>query len=304
MAVWLPDTRRNLGNDAGSFIGPVTIGVIHTTESSTFTPGDTYFGRNVWPHFTFIQGDRSYTDAVWQHLPLDRAARALANRSGGVETNREGCIQIEVVGYASRPAWSQGGGQTVWNFRRLMRAIEANTDIPRRCGVTFGGNEQYGLDNRYELSNSAWESYRGWLGHQHVPENSHWDPGEIDIDNLLALEDDMPTVDEIVQALADPDGPFMTRVATHTKNRVLEALANAESEQATLARQQIAKEVLRRERANLNLEGHDAESVNLFTGVFRAAQHAHGAHMATGEVLAFLQAQFPPAEPEPTPEPM
>jgi hypothetical protein len=125
-----------------------------------------------------------------------------------------------------------------------------------------------------------------------------------DINQLAqAPEDDVPTLNEIVEALADPDGVFITRVATHTKNRVLEAFANAESEQATLARQQIAKEVLRRDRANLNLEGHDAESVNLFTGVFRAAQHAHGAHMAAGEVLAFLQAQFPPAEPEPA-EPM
>jgi hypothetical protein len=296
MAVWLPDTRRNLGEHAGSFIGPVTIGVIHTTESSTFTPGDTYFGRNVWPHFTFLQGDRPYTDAVWQHLPLDKAARALANRTGGVETNREGCIQIEVVGYASRPAWSQGGGQTVWNFRRLMRAIEANTDIPRRCGVTFGGNEQYGLDNRYELSNSAWESYRGWLGHQHVPENSHWDPGEIDIDNLLAVEDDMPTLNEIVEALSDPDGPFITRVATQTKNRILESFAHPDSEQAVAARQRIAREVTNRVRADLNLEGHDVESVNLFTAVFRTAQHAHGAHQTAMAILELLQ----PAEPMPT----
>lgn len=201
MAVWLPDARRNLGQHAGDFTSRVTIGVIHTTESSTFTPGDSYYGRNVWPHFTFIPGDHSYTNAVWQHLPLDKAARALANRAGGVETNREGCIQIEVVAFAARPGWSQGGSQTVWNFRRLMAEIEANTFIPHRCDVVFGGNEQYGLDNGYELSNFEWESYAGWLGHQHVPENAHWDPGEIDIANLLleqsaATGDDMHLNDE------------------------------------------------------------------------------------------------------------
>jgi hypothetical protein len=50
-------------------------------------------------------------------------------------------------------------------------------------------------------------AYRGWLGHQHAPENRHWDPGAIDIDNLIGLalpdtlEDDMPTVAEIAEGV-------------------------------------------------------------------------------------------------------
>jgi hypothetical protein len=127
----------------------------------------------------------------------------------------------------------------------------------------------------------------------------------IDDINRLAQEDDMPTLDEIrgviEEVLSDPDSPAVKVLATQTKNRILESFAHPDSEQAVAARQRIAREVTNRVRADLNLEGHDVESVNLFTAVFRAAQHAHGAHMAAGEVLAFLQAQFPdtpePAEP-------
>jgi hypothetical protein len=121
------------------------------------------------------------------------------------------------------------------------------------------------------------------------------------------VEDDMPTLDEIrgviEDVLSDPDSPAVKVLATQTKNRVMESFAHETSEQAKAARQQIAKEGNRRDFANLNLEGHDVEVVNLLTGVFRAVQHAHGAHMAVGEVLAFLQAHFPDT-PEPTPEPM
>src|SRR5215211_7280790 len=51
------------------------------------------------PHFT--------VDATikYQHLDTGMAARALRNRSGGVQTNRESAIQIEVVGFAHRGHW-------------------------------------------------------------------------------------------------------------------------------------------------------------------------------------------------------
>lgn len=185
MAVWLPDVQRNPGRDAGSFVGPVTIGLIHTVEGSSFTPGGSYYGHSYWPHLTFVPGDRPYEKSVWQHISLDLAGRALENQSGGVETNREGVIQIEVVGYAAKPEWSHGETTTVRNFRRLMRDIEAATDIPHRCGVTFGGNEQFGLNNGYELTATEWRAYEGWCGHQHAPENAHWDPGAIAINNLM-----------------------------------------------------------------------------------------------------------------------
>jgi hypothetical protein len=35
------------------------------------------------------------------------------------------------------------------------------------------------------LSGQQWLDFSGWLGHQHAPENDHWDPGAIDITDLL-----------------------------------------------------------------------------------------------------------------------
>jgi hypothetical protein len=206
VAVWLPDVQRNPGRDAGAFVGPVTIGLIHTTEGSSFTPDDDYYGHDSWPHLTFFPGDRPYGKSVWQHISLDLAARALANQSGGVETNREGVVQIEVVAFARDPSWSKGETTTVRNFRRLMHDVEAATDIPHRSSVVFGGNEQYGLNNGYELTAAEWRAYEGWCGHQHAPENSHWDPGAISIINLL-LGDDMALTDaeknELVRRTAE-----------------------------------------------------------------------------------------------------
>ena len=181
MADLYPEARRNLA--AANLWGPrqdAAKGVLHTTESrGGFQPGGTYFGHTYYPHFTVSRGD------VWQHIPIDRAARALRNLAGGVETNNAGAVQIEID-------WNAADAPnilvvTMDALRDLMRWIEQHSSIPRSCGVEF---HQYPPPERlgresWRLSGPAWVAYRGWLGHQHVPENSHGDPGDIDIDYLL-----------------------------------------------------------------------------------------------------------------------
>ncbi len=100
---------------------------------------------------------------------------------GGVETNRQGAIQIEVVGYARATDWPL---PQVEALRKLMRWIEAEADILPE-GPAFGSSEQYGLKNPFEFTYVDWQHFNGWCGHQHVPENSHWDPGAIDLNTLL-----------------------------------------------------------------------------------------------------------------------
>ena len=161
---------------------PITAekGVLHTTESrGRFRPGGSYFGHQSWPHFTVSAGK------VWQHIPINRAAKALRNLAGGVQTNNDGAIQIEIdwqaADIANLPA------ADVDALRRLMRWIEREARIPATCGVEFHpypppvrlGREPW------RLSGPAWDAYRGWCGHQHVPENDHGDPGLIDIAALL-----------------------------------------------------------------------------------------------------------------------
>ena len=174
--------------DGGTFVGPVTIGCLHTTESSRFIPAkDSYFGHKNYPHFTVANVDGFFKS--WQHISIRRAARALANRAGGVQTNREGVIQIEVVGKAASPFTRDP--VIVEGLRKLMRWIEQETEIPRSSAVTFWAGK-YGIAVPHRMSNSQWVDYKGWCAHQHVPENSHYDAGAIDINKLLWLPTTIP----------------------------------------------------------------------------------------------------------------
>ena len=185
MLDWYPNATKHLGNNSGSFVsGYAMKGVLHTTEGSSATGAiGAYTSNNSWPHFTVGQDG-----LVYQHIALSSAARALMNLSGGVETNRGGAIQIEVVGFASKPQWP---AVQVTALKALMRWIEAQTGI-KQTGPLFGGSNQAGLKNSLEFSNSYWTTFNGWCGHQHVPENDHWDPGAIAISSLFDVNPPAP----------------------------------------------------------------------------------------------------------------
>jgi hypothetical protein len=184
--LWYPaaDTRYK-GNSAGSFDPSYPMrGVLHTTEGASAAGAiGAYRQHNSWPHFTV---DRS--GVVYQHVAIDRAARSLQNASGGVETNRAGAIQIEVVGRAAEPNWPLAQVQAMI---LLMRWVEQEAGV-KPFAPRFGANQEYGLKNPLEFSQDNWRTFAGWCGHQHVPENSHWDPGAIAIANLLPTEVTVP----------------------------------------------------------------------------------------------------------------
>lgn len=176
-----PAIDNHAPSDAGDHLGPVTVGVLHTTESSRFVPAKgSYFGHQNYPHFTVANQDGVFK--CWQHISIRQAAKALSNDAGGVQTNREGVIQIEVVGKASSPFTKDP--VLVAGLSALMRWIESQTSIPRKCGVKFWAGK-YGEQVPERMLFDAWRKYAGWCGHQHVPENEHYDPGAIDITKLL-----------------------------------------------------------------------------------------------------------------------
>ena len=205
MSIWLDGvTVTPAPSDGGSMVGGPPRGVLHTTEGSTASGAIAAMRQaNTWSHITAtFEGNRFH---AWQHIPLDRAARALRNPPGGVQTNRQGsaCVQIEVVGFAQRadqlpPAYLAG-------LAALMRQVEQATGIPRRSSVTWKAYPASFGANGVRLSGAAWNGYSGWLGHQHVPENDHGDPGLIDINALLSgppQEDDV-TKDDVKDALRE-----------------------------------------------------------------------------------------------------
>lgn len=191
MSDWLPGCiKQDFGTNGGSWTRQPAIICLHSTEGNSW-PG--YDGGQTAPHFTIDvrSGERR------QHISMGLAARALQNLSGGVETNRAGVIQIEIIGTCEtgHSGWLYVPSMNVdqiANLHRLCMDISEAKNIAWQSSVSFKQYPaSYGSSNGVRLSNSSWNNYRGILGHQHVPENVHGDPGNINIAAILANEEDV-----------------------------------------------------------------------------------------------------------------
>lgn len=236
MRNWLPGVPTlPSSHDGGSMAGIGLRWVWHTYEAPyqlTALQGAKSLvraGNEV--HFVFhpVSGD------IVQVLPANRAGRGLVNKPGGVQTNRQGlvCIQVEVVAFAKRPwtldltpAGRQGLAKLVTYGREL--------GIP---DVWPAGPPPAYPSGRSSRSVSDWNK-SGHFGHSQVPENSHGDPGAIDTKVLFSAapqptEEDMPTAEEIGKAIAGQV------VATGVEGRVTlgVALARTQSEMMRLTDQ-------------------------------------------------------------------
>ncbi len=164
--LWHPHAVRKEHINAGGFQGGGKKIVWHTTEGTSLPN----YGGSA-PHFTLDPEKGS----LWQHIPLNRAGRALV--AGG--PNFWNAIQIELIGYAKEThRWSADRYQRI---AALARWIEANFGVPRSTSVTFAGNG----GTPHLASTAAFRDYAGHLGHQHVPGNTHWDPGQFKIELVL-----------------------------------------------------------------------------------------------------------------------
>ena len=170
------------GAPSGTYVegGPFR-GVLHTTQSKSYSPSKTsYYGKTFAPHFTLATVDGVLT--MYQHYPIDRSARALEHK-GSIQTNRRSAIQIEIAWRAEEIAALPN--DYVAKLRDWMRWVEAQTGVKRTAPV-FLGEEASGEHSPSRMTGDQWHDFNGWCGHQHVPENEHWDPGPVDIARLLA----------------------------------------------------------------------------------------------------------------------
>lgn len=201
----LPSSNWIGGNSAGSMNGDGSRKLLlHSTEGTTIAGAvGAYQANNSWPHFTVDCKRRQVT----QHLDVHVAARSLRNDPGGADqTNRDGSIhvQIEMVGFAGSPESIGSTEDLAWFGREVVRPICAEGAIPIQSTVTWVRYpNSYGKLASQRLSPAEWDAYSGVLGHQHAPDNSHGDPGLIDIHEILnaargvPMEDDMPSIEEI-----------------------------------------------------------------------------------------------------------
>lgn len=199
--------QRPITGSSGSYTGKPFKIVHHTTEGSSAAGAfAAYAQKRCDPHFTVDAA------TVFQHVDTDVAARALRNAPGGVQTNRDGAIQIEVVGFAGKSK----NARTLGNVARLCRWIEQTHGVPR---VWPSGPPKTHRDGRdpggHNRDAAAWDGQSGHYGHSQVPENTHWDPAydRVEREYLFAAEFDengRPANPDhpAVAALADRPVPF------------------------------------------------------------------------------------------------
>lgn len=171
--------------------------VLHSTEADGLP---TYRGGATNPHFTLDPWRRT----KYQHVPCNVAARALAGSDR--DTHRH-AIQVEIVGWCSWADARKAGkektrlldvmsaAQMTWLGKTLGEISRAN-GIPVRSSVTFKAYNSgiapssYGKANGVRLDKARYLAYEGWLGHQHVPFNSHGDPGNLNVKALLKFAEE------------------------------------------------------------------------------------------------------------------
>ena len=165
-AVWMPITGES---GSGPHVGGPFKIVHHTTEGGSAQGAFAAFRKNRSdPHFT-VDGT-----TIFQHIDTAMGARALRNDVGGVQTNRDGAIQIELVAFAHLPKDTAA----LTNVARLCRWIEATHQVPRTWPAGLPKPARNGRDPGHHNRDPAiWDAQGGHYGHCHVPENTHWDPG-------------------------------------------------------------------------------------------------------------------------------
>jgi hypothetical protein len=176
-------------------------GCLHTTEGIT-RPG--YEGGATAPNVTFVPDMKAQRLQAVQHFPIDMSSRALKNLTGGVETNTLNVTQVELVGTCDpkhRRSWD-GAGKILagrdyiywpdapdWALRDLAKFMawcETEHGIPLEGPINWVRYpDSYGFNAPQRFSAAQWRVFKGWCGHQHVPENDHGDPGNINFARLL-----------------------------------------------------------------------------------------------------------------------
>jgi len=182
-ALWIGD-----GQSGGSYTsGPYKV-VLHTTETRGI-PG--YNDGRYAPHMTYSPRSRTF----YQHTEFTVAARALKNGAGGVQTNRDSALQLEIICYSNKSMAERVNGLPVNrlshdnldDIRDFILWTGVDLSWPGRKALSYGQANATG----FRLSGPAWDNYSAVCGHQHVPENTHWDPGDFDWDYLIGGGDDL-----------------------------------------------------------------------------------------------------------------
>lgn len=171
--------------------------ILHTTEGYSWP---SYEGGATAPNYTGLPpvgGKRGHWRA---HYPDNKSARALVNAPGGVETNTLNAVQLELIGTCDpkhKVSWGSkkaGKDYVFWpdaNDAQLKWLSRILAYFHKAHGLQLVAKKEflpypasYG-NSKVRLSFAEWRNSVGIYGHQHVPENVHGDPGNINIHRAL-----------------------------------------------------------------------------------------------------------------------
>jgi subtilisin family serine protease len=157
--------------------------VFHTIEARPSADGFRALARRHAnpPHLWAMPS----ADLLLQVIPLNRGAYALAHPRGTVHTNRMRAIQVECWGYA-RDMGTVSTDVLDWLADRVLAPVACLVPINLSNARPTGGEECYGRQSACRMTDAEWRAFNGVCGHQHVPHNSHWDPGRLDLGHISA----------------------------------------------------------------------------------------------------------------------
>lgn len=170
----------------------------HTTEGTSIDGAVSAY-RAYPPHLIVDPWRRRKV----QHVDLERAAYALWN----ADADDSRCYQIEIVGFAAQThTWPDEALR--WLGTEVARPLHEYAGVPYVVvwkGFRRDGEMPYALadpDSPLRLTQAELDRFSGWLGHQHIPGDSHWDPGGLDVPKILAFaqEKEQPDMDATERA--------------------------------------------------------------------------------------------------------
>lgn len=201
--------------------------LLHTTEGGSYVSARSAYHRNGFsPHVTAgVHRQDSDRVSAWQNVLFNERATTLGEDPGGIRVGRDYVIQIEMIGYADRTVAQRNGHSHLyihnwadWYIEGLAKVCNDILDqvgIPRQSTVDWVEYPaSYGKNASQRLSTAAYDAYEGILGHQHAPENSHGDPGNLGwfVDNYL-IGEDMP--------LTNNDKNWLSSMTENTVEKLL-----------------------------------------------------------------------------------
>jgi hypothetical protein len=160
--------------DAGPFVGGGHKLIWHTAEmNGVDATWRVLRDKNATPHFVIDPGGGDAE--VYQCVALNMAARALEHPAGTSETNRANCIQVEICDCAKNAGdW----GHVIYrDLGALAALIDHRFDIRR-------GYRPFTVPAK-KLTSGGFVRATGHMGHGHVPNNDHWDPGKMSGSQLM-----------------------------------------------------------------------------------------------------------------------